>query len=361
MKLPEIKLLRLTFRLEAQASVGLPPFLGSTLRGAFGAALKKIFCFVPHGVCEQCWFYEVCPYQYVFESPNLIPKAENHPKLRGQKEVPQPFVLVPPIPELKTNRRTDQRRVVNFNEDYRENHFSAGETLEFSVILIGKSALYWAQILVAVRLAGQEGLGAARVPFVLTEAFAHDSLGKPTLIFNAADPKVSGYGTAAVSLNRIVELRTQTPENENNEKNDSRIRIEFQTPTRIRIADQIDVSVTLSDLLKKITERLEFLVLLHADPPQRIDYREFLFDAENCPTEKNNFRLYQYEQFSSRQESKTKRDVVIGSADFTGEKLKTFLPFLLAGELLNVGSNTSAGFGKYTVKTLHSSKPFLSR
>jgi hypothetical protein len=65
--------LLLTFRLQARESVVLPPFLGSTLRGAFGAALKKVFCFVPHGECGRCWFYEACPYQYIFESPNLIP------------------------------------------------------------------------------------------------------------------------------------------------------------------------------------------------------------------------------------------------------------------------------------------------
>jgi hypothetical protein len=35
---------------------------------------------------------------------------------------------------------------------------------------------------------------------------------------------------------------------------------------------------------------------------------------------------------------------------YQGEKLKEFMPYLFAGEILNVGSNTSAGLGRISVK-----------
>lgn len=350
MNLPEINILLLTFRLRARDSVVLPPFLGSTLRGAFGAALKKVFCFVPHGECGRCWFYEACPYQYIFESPNLIPKQENHPLLRGQKELPQPFILIPPVPTLKrqTKEKKLQRRIINFNEDYAGNHFSRGETLEFSVLLMGKAAAFWAQVLVAVRLIAKHGLGDRRIPFVLTEAFAHDSQGKSLEIFSLETPKIASYGISTVPLARIVDLRLQSFINDFSET-DSLI-IELQTPTRIRIADEISPTITFFDFLKKLTERLEFLAFLYAETAQKIDYRPILEDADKIFSTQSSLKNYRYEQFSNTLGSKTRRDAVLGEIAFQDNSLAKFLPFLAAGELLNIGSNTSAGFGKFIMK-----------
>ncbi|HSK73968.1 MAG TPA: hypothetical protein VK892_19875, partial [Pyrinomonadaceae bacterium] len=210
MKLPDLSILRLDFRLRAKASVALPPFLGSTLRGAFGAALKRVICFVPHGDCERCWFRQACAYQYIFESKNLgnIPDAELHQFLKGQKEFPHPFVLIPPAP-VKKSRAGDSenpRRRKNLNEDYQPNHFSAGEALDFSLLLLGKAARDWARVLVAVRLLAEEGLGENRVPFTLEKAFAHDADGRPLEVFSRENPQVSVYGISPVKLNQIVDL-----------------------------------------------------------------------------------------------------------------------------------------------------------
>lgn len=350
MNLPDINVLLLTFRLQARESVVLPPFLGSTLRGAFGAALKKVFCFVPHGECGRCWFYEACPYQYIFESPNLIPKEANHPLLRGQKELPQPFVLIPPAPVRK--RQTEEKKhykgVINFNEDYAGNHFSRGEMLEFSVLLMGKAAIFWSQVLVAVRVVAEHGLGDRRIPFVLTEAFAHDSQGKSLEVFSLENPKVSSYGVSAVSLSQIADLRAQSFR-DNFSETDS-LKIELQTPTRIRIADEINPTITFFDFMKKLTERLEFLAFLYSQTSQKIDYRPILQPAESIFSTQSSLKSYRYEQFSNTVGGKTRREAVLGEAAFQGKSLAKFLPFLAAGELLNVGSNTSAGFGKFIMK-----------
>jgi hypothetical protein len=350
MELPRINVLLLTFRLQAQESVMLPPFLGSTLRGAFGTALKKVFCFVPHGECERCWFFEACPYQYIFESPNLIPKEENHKLLQGQKEVPQPFVLIPPNPRPKGQKPKTQKGVVNFNEDYAENHFSRGAGFEFSILLMGKAALYWSQILVAVRLLAEYGLGKRRVPFVLAEAFAHDYHGQTLKIFSLENPKVSSYNVSAIPLAWIAGLRVQSLKNDLSETKSDRLKIELQTPTRIRIADEINPTITFFDLLKKLTERLEFLAFLHAETAQKIDYRPILRAAEGIFSIHSSLKTYRYEQFSNTQGGKTRRDVVLGETIFQGSSLVEFLPFLAVGELLNIGTNTSAGFGKFIIK-----------
>lgn len=351
MKLPEINVLQLTFRLQAQESVVLPPFLGSTLRGAFGTALKKVFCFVPHGECTRCWFFEACPYQYIFESPNLIPKEESHKLLGGQKEVPQPFIIIPPTPVKKSDKPKNwsQKRLANFNEDYQENLFSRGETLEFSILLIGKATVYWAKVLVAVRLLAENGLGESRVPFVLTEAFAHDANGQTLKIFSVENPRIRISQISAISLVWLVELQLSILKNKQTVFGES-LKIEFQTPTRVRIADQINSEITAFDLLKKITERLEFLAFLHAPILQKIDYRPMLKNAEGISSRPNAIKKYLYEQFSNSKNGKTRREVVLGEIVLQNDLPTEFLPFLVAGEIINVGSNTSYGFGRFAMK-----------
>ncbi|HKV37959.1 MAG TPA: CRISPR system precrRNA processing endoribonuclease RAMP protein Cas6, partial [Blastocatellia bacterium] len=70
-------------------------FLGSTLRGAFGHALKQAVCVMSHRACERCLVQDRCIYPYLFETP-APPDA---PLLKGQNHAPHPFILTPPFPK----------------------------------------------------------------------------------------------------------------------------------------------------------------------------------------------------------------------------------------------------------------------
>ena len=85
---------RYLLRLRALEDASLPAFLGSTLRGAFGHALKQAVCVMPHRDCERCMVSERCIYPYLFETPS----PEDIPQLRGQRQAPHPFILSPPPP-----------------------------------------------------------------------------------------------------------------------------------------------------------------------------------------------------------------------------------------------------------------------
>ena len=73
----------------------LPPFLGPTLRGAFGSLLKQTVCQVTHGQCDRCLLKYVCPYTVIFEG---MP-PEDRSVMRKYPRVPQPFVLRTPWDE----------------------------------------------------------------------------------------------------------------------------------------------------------------------------------------------------------------------------------------------------------------------
>ena len=68
----------LDFRADAIALSGarqqlrLPPYKGSTFRGAFGIAFKRAVCIVQHGDCARCLVRAQCVYPYIFDTPVWI-------------------------------------------------------------------------------------------------------------------------------------------------------------------------------------------------------------------------------------------------------------------------------------------------
>lgn len=94
----KLTLSRYELRLQALEACSLPAFLGSTLRGAFGHALKQAVCVMDHRNCEQCMVADRCIYPYLFETPPPPDLA----LLRGQQRAPHPFILSPPSPFAQT-------------------------------------------------------------------------------------------------------------------------------------------------------------------------------------------------------------------------------------------------------------------
>ena len=54
---------------QARQQLRLPPYKGSTFRGAFGIAFKRAVCIVQHGDCARCLVRAQCVYPYIFDTP----------------------------------------------------------------------------------------------------------------------------------------------------------------------------------------------------------------------------------------------------------------------------------------------------
>ena len=50
----------------------LPHYKGSTFRGIFGQALKKVVCALKKQECKDCLLREKCVYSFVFESTSSV-------------------------------------------------------------------------------------------------------------------------------------------------------------------------------------------------------------------------------------------------------------------------------------------------
>jgi len=102
------------FRSRFKSDAVLPYYKGSTFRGVFGHALKKVVCALKQQVCSECLLKDRCVYALVFESAETIrlPTGSRiaHP--------PHPFVIEP----LLTT----------------ETFFENGSDFDFALLLFGE-------------------------------------------------------------------------------------------------------------------------------------------------------------------------------------------------------------------------------
>lgn len=81
------------FHCQFESQAILPYFKGSTFRGVFGQALKKVVCVLKTQECDSCLLKERCLYALVFETSAAI-KPPDDPKIISP---PHPFVIEPPL------------------------------------------------------------------------------------------------------------------------------------------------------------------------------------------------------------------------------------------------------------------------
>jgi len=113
----------------------LPSYKGSTLRGGFGYALKRVVCAIRDKECPDCLLKEKCVYSYVFETP---PPSDTK-IMRKYKSAPHPFVIEP-SPE-------------------RQRVYKSGDEIHFGLILIGRAIDYLPYFIYTFDELGRIGIG----------------------------------------------------------------------------------------------------------------------------------------------------------------------------------------------------------
>ncbi|MBI5167535.1 MAG: hypothetical protein HY998_07330 [candidate division NC10 bacterium] len=134
--------------LEAKEPLFLPPYKGSTLRGGFGHAFKKVACALREKECGECLLKSKCVYAYVFETP----PPEDTQILRKYPAAPHPLLIEPPL----DNRRS----------------YQTGEALVFNLVLIGRALDYLPYFIYAFNELGRIGIGKGRGKYQLRDVRA---------------------------------------------------------------------------------------------------------------------------------------------------------------------------------------------
>lgn len=356
---------RYQLRLKACRAVALPRFLGSTLRGAFGHALKETVCVMKHRDCERCLVADRCIYPYVFETP--VPAGVR--LLRGQKQAPHPFILTPPHAQLtaQTQRETPYQsaaekprsrhltdgRMVRLVQSRAtatdgRRHLKIGDELTFGLLLMGRAVEYMPYIVYAVSEMGHRGLGADRGRFQLSEVALRDERGGRKIIYTGATERIAAPVGATKSLSDLVrsrldELATSTTIQSGG------LRLKFLTPSRIRVEGDLQSESSFDLLARNLLRRVSMLAVVHGSSALELDFRGLIERAASVRTSSLQLHWWDWERYSNRQRTKLNMGGFVGEIEYAGEAIKEFLPLLVAGEILHVGSGTSFGLGRYEI------------
>jgi len=318
----DFNLLCYELTLRAQEPMPLPEFLGSTLHGGFGHALKQVGCFVPNArACPPCQHPGQCPYNQLFDFKNLpgleIPKryAESPPKL---------FVI-----ELPASHPPQLRR---------------GERLRFRLLLFGPTIELRIYPIVAMRIWSETGLSYKRGRFELERIVAVNPLsGEEQQVYSSTDQMVQ-QNDAPLTLGEICRWCEDW-------QTGPLMKLTFVTPLRLPGRGYKPDDLDLKIVIKSALERLSILALLSRLPEAAVDFVTPLAEAEKISVLSRAVTWQDYSRFSKRQDQRMSMGGFLGhlilQGDFAGLK-----PYLKIAELLHVGKNSTFGLGQVRFESL---------
>lgn len=301
---------RFCFTMEALEDCFMPPYIGSTLRGAMGHALRQMTCEIPNGDCKTCKKRWECAYAYIMATSRE--ETDSSGRARVQP-IPAPYVIEPLAGV--------------------ENEYKRGETLSFYLLLVGKSIGLLPLFITAYEKAGNNGLGRGRSQFNLKQVEQEiDDILMPIWTED------NHYINPSVPIdidNDISRLPFSTG-----------ITLQLKTPLRLVDRGRLNDRPEFIVLMRAVFRRLDALGKIHGEGPLEIDYKSYLEAAAGIKTAPSHTRWKDWERYSSVQDSFMKLGGLVGELSYAGD-LTAFIPFLRMAEVLHVGKNTSFGLGQY--------------
>jgi len=312
--LPELVCLKLQFDLSAEENGCLAQFKGSLLHGILGNSLRRIICTMPRQQpCESCLLKGPCIYTQIFES--FVPP--DPPRfLKNITTSPKPFVL---------------------NAPDKQQEYKTGDTLTFNITLFGKACEFYAFIIYAVKRMAEHGLGSRRSRFKLGKVYIKHGLSGEPLLYDGAN------GELLMQAKPML-LRGELPEHEV-----SKLRIIFNTPTRLKFNNHLGMTFSFRGLAFRMLRRILELVWLYS-PEQHInwEFHNYLLKADDISITYKKLEWIEVHRYSSRQKADMQFDGFTGEILLEGH-LTPFWPLLKMVEDTHVGKATSFGNGKISV------------
>lgn len=298
-----VRYVKLHFTLMFSEGSALPASKASAIRGGMGEMLLRANC-VRNRECKGCDFKGECIVQRTMYS---------------QFDRKPDFITM-----------GDSVGYVIECEDYRE-YYEAGDTLEFNLILFGKTIVYFNQYLQALFALGQNGLGKEKTKFVIAQVT--NTKGHP--ILDGANVYMKYYEVE--TLQNYVDYRMRQIAIDGKPQS-----MVFLTPLTQKYQGAFLQEFQMNAITKSIQRRL---YILNCFEGKDIDdfYKEML-EAPGIVNQKSS--EVWVPRYSFRHESKMilkgiKGEIILD--DIPDELLELYL----AGELVHIGKNTSFGFGRY--------------
>ncbi len=319
------------FRITALEPLILPSYKGSTLRGGFGHAFKRVVCAIRNKECSDCILKEKCIYSYVFETP----PPSNTKMMRKYKAAPHPFVIEPP-PEKRRG-------------------YKPGDEINFGLTLIGRAIDYLPYFIYTFDELGEIGIGKGKAKYELKTVTSHEPIvnshksavrdtGKDKLIYSSDTKTLKSFDKSVLSVAFDSGLLTSDFSHDS-----GLLTLDFLTPTRVLYSGSLTLDLEFHVLVRNLLRRLSLLYYFHCSgDPSEWDFKGLIEKAKEVKVKKENLRWYDWSRYSGRQETRIKMGGFVGEITFEGE-IEPFMLLIKAGEVLHIGKGTGFGLGKYEI------------
>lgn len=287
----EISYLTLRVSLIALQRAELPPYLGSTLRGAIGQALLQTDK-------DACAF--------------LYRNGESTDINKGQVIV-KPYMIIPP--EICTPQTVIEQ----------------GESIAFEFLLFGNASEYVLSLILALEQIHRFGLGARRYPFYLSEIINSRT---QRIIWRQGNRLMSDMNAAVLPYYELPDV--------------TGVVIKICTLLRIRHGGQLRKNLSFQTLIRNITNRVISIAERYGGWVDRTEVERIQSLAAEVQTVREELRVERMERYSNRINRKMDFSGLAGEVEYEGN-LSPFVPWLTAAQRLHVGRNTTFGMGKIEV------------
>lgn len=288
----------------------LPPYKGSTFRGAFGAALKKVVCAVRERSCDTCLLSSRCVYARVFENRPADGNA-------GGRIVapPHPYVIEP-------------------SPDSAES-YQAGERFDFNLLLFGEFNDLLPYFVYAFQVMGDNGIG-RRVDAKHRSRFRLDSVSlEGEALFDPATGRLHPARAPAISL----------PSAEGALPEELELTVILKTPLRLKFENHLKAALPFHLLVRAMLRRASSLFETYGGGEPELDYRGLVARAGAVATVASDLRWLDWQRYSNRQDQAMLMGGITGSVTYRGN-LAEYLPLLELAGRFHIGKQTSFGLGQ---------------
>ena len=319
--LKTFRVARFELSLRAIDPLKLPPHAGSTLRGGFGRAFRRIGCAASALGADQCALGDRCPYHYIFET--AVPAGS--PVLTNVGTAPRPFVIEPPL---------DARGV-----------YEPGASIAVGLVLIGRAIDYLPYFIHAFEQFGTDGLGPGRGRFRVDTVTSAPLRGTVTQVY---DRSQRSFATGVVSP--CVDSLPLAPAGHS-----TRITLRFLTPTRLVHHAGNGTPVEFHVLTRNVLRRVNFLNHFHCGGELQSQALDLIVDAERIRSTDARLEWCEWSRYSARQHQRVPMGGFVGQVTYSGD-VAPLWPWLVFGEWVHVGKGATFGLGQYEIARLRSTR-----
>lgn len=303
------------FHCRFDSAARLPVFKGSTFRGVFGHALKRVVCALKRQDCPGCLLKSHCLYPLVFETQLALPS----PDTPNTSAPPHPFVIEPP--------------------EHEKTAFASGDPFEFTLLLFGEVTRSLPYFIYAIENMGAAGIGAQvggqRGRFSLIRVESGDKV-----IYTVDDGRLTA-GDHAVDLH----LQAPPPAIVRS------IMVHFHTPLRVKRDSRLTDTLPFHVLLRTMLRRLSGLLACYNGGEPRLDYKGLVTRAQNVKTAENRLQWNDWRRYSNRQEKAMMMGGVVGTVIYEGD-MTEFMPMMDFCSRVHIGKQTAFGLGRFTATVI---------